>query len=58
MGLIGRGWGIGGSWGYIISPKVKLATVVTLDRLENGMFRVCVWGGGSTYANPRYNCLR
>jgi hypothetical protein len=28
--------------GYIRSPKVKLDTVVTLDRLEKGMFRVCV----------------
>ena len=44
MGLIWRGWWIGGSWGYIISPKVKLATVVTLDRLGKGVFRVCVCG--------------
>ena len=43
--LCGFDWAGLGDWGelgYIRSPKVKLDTVVTLDRLEKGMFRVCV----------------
>ena len=52
-------FGVGvGSGGCIIIPKVKLATVLTLDRLEKEMFRLCLGRVVSKYVNLVYNCLR
>jgi hypothetical protein len=40
---------VGWEWEYIILPKVKLATVVTLDSLGKGVFRACVGRGVYMY---------